>query len=71
VGAANALTDTACPISRNENDSANAPQRPTWSVQNQAVAFLCNSKVLNLIEDSMPKTTVTFSSNAKNKVTFL
>jgi hypothetical protein len=34
------------------------------------VAFACSGKVLNLIEESMRTMSVTFSSNAKRKVTF-
>ena len=69
VGVANVVRDTACPVSRNGNDSAGAPAKPTSASQNQATGFVCNSKVLNLIEDSMRRTSVTFSSTAKKKVT--
>ena len=71
VGVANVVRDTACPVSRNGNDSAGGLAKPTSASPDQASGFVCNSNVLNLIEDSMRQTGVTFSSTAENKVTFL
>jgi hypothetical protein len=47
-----------------------APTAATLPSQDQAVPHRRSANVLNLIGDSMRGTTVTFSSNKKNKVTF-
>jgi hypothetical protein len=65
------MTYLQASISRNENDSAPSPAKPTSVSQSQATSFVCNSKVLNMIEDSIRRTGVIFSSAAKNKVAFL
>jgi hypothetical protein len=46
------------------------PTAATLPPQDQAMPHRRSANVLNLIGDSMRGTTVTFSSNKKNKVTF-
>jgi len=67
AGAANVLTCTACLISRNENDSTQAPRKTSSRSRNQAADFAKHGKVLNLCMDSKRGTTVTFSTSAQNK----
>jgi hypothetical protein len=67
VGVANALRDTSCPISRNENDSARVPVKTT-SVRQIRQRFLAQSgKVLNLCTDSKCRAVVIFRTIAQNK----
>jgi hypothetical protein len=66
VGAANALRDTACLISRNENDSAEVPGKSTWRLQKSAADFLWSGKVLNLRTDSNCHAAVRFPTIAQN-----
>jgi hypothetical protein len=67
AGAANALTCTACLISRNENDSARLTGKSTPRVPKPAADFMEQGKVLNLCIDSKRRTAVTFSTTAQNK----
>jgi hypothetical protein len=67
VGAANALRDTACPISRNGNDSARVLRKNTSRSRDQAAHFDERGKVLNLCADSKRGAAVTFSTAAQNK----
>ena len=67
AGAANVLTCTACLISRNENDSTQAPRKTSSRSRNQAADFAKHGKVLNLCMDSERRTAVTFSTSAQNK----
>jgi hypothetical protein len=71
MGAANVLRDRACLIFCNGNDSTEVPQQPTSPPRDQATAFACSGKVLNLIEESMRTASVTFSSNKKIKSHFI
>ncbi len=64
VGAANDLRDTACLVSRNENDSAPVPAKTTWRFTKQRTIFVQSCKVLNLCEDSKHPVTVTFRTSA-------
>jgi hypothetical protein len=66
VGAANALRDTSCLISRNENDSAEVPRKSTSHLQKPAAAFLSSGKVLNLRTDSKCHAAVRFPTIAQN-----
>jgi hypothetical protein len=52
VGAANALRDTSCLISRNGNDSMWVPAKTTWRSSKRAAGFAQSGKVLNLCTDS-------------------
>ena len=67
VGAANELRDTAWPISRNGNDSAQALRKNTSRMRNQAADFVERGKVLNLCADSKRSAGVTFLTTAQNK----
>ena len=67
VGAANALRDTACPISRNGNDSARVPRKNTSRSRDHAALFVERGKVLNLCTDSKRGAAVTFLTTAQNK----
>jgi len=67
VGAANALRDTSCLISRNGNDSAQLPGKSTSRRQNQAVVSRRHGKVLNLCGDSKRRSAVTIRMIAQNK----
>ena len=67
VGAANAVRDTSCPISRNGNDSTRVPGKSTSRSPNQAAVFVQSSKVLNLCGDSRCRSAVTFLTIARNK----
>jgi predicted AlkP superfamily pyrophosphatase or phosphodiesterase len=67
VGAANALRDTSCLVSRNENDSRRVPAKTTWRSPNQPANFMPSRKVLNLCEDSKRRSAVTFRTVAQNK----
>jgi hypothetical protein len=67
VGAANALRDTACLISRNENDSKPVLAKSTSHSPNQATNFARGGKVLNLCGDSKCRTAVTIAAIAQNK----
>jgi hypothetical protein len=69
VGAANALRDTACLVSRNENDSVHLPAKTTWRWRKQAAAFAQSGKVLNLCTDSKRRAAVIFLAIAQNKFT--
>jgi hypothetical protein len=69
VGAANALRDTACLISRNENDSKRVLAKSTSRSLNQAANFVRGGKVLNLCGDSKCRSAVTIASIAQNKFT--
>jgi hypothetical protein len=64
VGAANPIRDTACPISRNGNDSARVPRKTTSRSQDQAAHFVERGKVLNLCTDSKRGDAVTFLTAA-------
>ena len=67
AGAANALTCTACLISRNENDSARLTGKSTPRSPKPAADFMEHGKVLNLCIDSKRRSAVTFSTTAQNK----
>ena len=67
MGAANALRDTSCPVSRNENDSPGVPTKTALRPQNQAAHFADCGKVLKLRTDSKRETAVTFLTIAQNK----
>jgi hypothetical protein len=67
VGAANALRDTSCLISRNENDSTRAPQKSTSASQNRAMIPKRDGKVLNLRGESRRRSVVTIRMIAQNK----
>jgi hypothetical protein len=67
VGAANALRDTSCLISRNENDSSRVPAKSTWRSQNQAMRPRRGGKVLNLCGESKRRSAVTIRMIAQNK----
>jgi hypothetical protein len=67
VGAANALRDTSCLISRNENDSTRVPGKSTSHSQKPAAAFALSGKVLNLRTDSKCRTPDKFPTVAQNK----
>jgi hypothetical protein len=69
MGAANALRNTSCLISRNGNDSARVPAKLTSAAQNQAAISVCGGKVLNLRGDSRRRTAVTIPTIAQNKFT--
>jgi hypothetical protein len=64
VGAANDLRDTACLVSRNENDSAPLPAKTTWRFTKQRTIFVHGCKVLNLCGDSKHSVTVIFRTSA-------
>jgi hypothetical protein len=64
VGAANDLRDTACLISRNENDSAPVMTESTSCSPNQAANFVRGAKVLNLCEESKRRAAVTIPAIA-------
>jgi hypothetical protein len=59
VGAANDLRDTACLISRNENDSTRVAAKSTSHSQKQAAWLAWNGKVLNLCGESKRRAAVT------------
>jgi hypothetical protein len=67
VGVANALRDTSCLISRNENDSTDVPGRSTSHSQKSAAAFASSGKVLNLRADSKCHAADKFPTIAQNK----
>jgi hypothetical protein len=67
VGAANDLRDTACLISRNENDSERMPVKSTSHSQKRAASLVRNGKVLNLCAESKRRTAVTILAIAENK----
>jgi hypothetical protein len=67
VGAANDLRDTACLISRNENDSMRVLAKSTSRSLNQAADSARGGKVLNLCADSKCRTAVTIPMIAQNK----
>ena len=67
AGAANALRDTACLISRNENDSTLPALQNQFTSPNQSKHFDGTGNVLNLCIDSKPPMTVTFLTTARNK----
>jgi hypothetical protein len=67
VGAANALRDTSCLISRNENDSKEVPAKSTSGSQNRAMLATHGGKVLNLCGESKCRSAVTFRTIAQNK----
>jgi hypothetical protein len=67
VGAANVLRDTACPISRNENDSAAVPRKTASRPRDQAAGFFERDKVLNLRGDSKGPNHCDISDNAQKK----
>jgi hypothetical protein len=69
VGAANALRDTSCLVSRNGNDSTPVPAKSTSHSQNRAAALARIGKVLNLCRDSKRRSAVIFLSIAQNKFT--
>jgi hypothetical protein len=67
VGAANALRDTSCLISRNGNDSTRVPAKSTPRSPNQAAVFAESAKVLNLRRDSKCRSAVTLLTIVQNK----
>jgi hypothetical protein len=67
VGAANALRDTSCPVSRNENDSTPVPVKTTSVRQIRQRFFAPSGKVLNLCTDSKRRAAVIFLAIAQNK----
>jgi hypothetical protein len=67
VGAANAIRDTACLVSRNENDSQQVPAKTTWRSPTPPTTFLQSRKVLNLCADSKRRGAVIFLAVAQNK----
>jgi hypothetical protein len=67
VGVANALRDTSCLISRNENDSTDGPGKSTSHSQKSAAAFASSGKVLNLRTDSKCHAADKFPTIAQNK----
>jgi hypothetical protein len=67
VGAANALRDTSCLISRNENDSKEVRAKSTWRSQNRAMSPKHGGKVLNLCTESKRRSAVTIRMIAQNK----
>jgi hypothetical protein len=67
VGVANALRDTSCLISRNENDSTDVPGKSTSHLQKSAAAFALCGKVLNLRADSKCHVADKLSTIAQNK----
>jgi hypothetical protein len=67
MGAANALRNTSCLISRNGNDSTQLPAKSTSRSQNRMAACEQSDKVLNLYEDSKRCAVVTFRVTAQNK----
>jgi hypothetical protein len=67
VGAANALRDTSCLISRNENDSQRVLAKTTWRSPNQPAPLVQRRKVLNLCADSKRRDAVIFRAIAQNK----
>jgi hypothetical protein len=67
VGAANVIRDTACLISRNENDSPDRPGKSTSPLQKSAAAFASSGKVLNLRADSKCHGADKFHAIAQNK----
>jgi hypothetical protein len=67
VGAANALRDTSCLTSRNENDSTDVSGKSTSHSQKPAAAFASSGKVLNLRTDSKCHTADKFPAIAQNK----
>jgi hypothetical protein len=66
VGAANALRDTSCLISRNGNDSTDVPGKSTSRSQKPAATFASSGKVLNLRADSKCHAAVRFPAIAQN-----
>ena len=67
VDVANALRDTSCLVSRNENDSTPVPSKTTSVRQIRQRFFAQSSKVLNLCADSKCRATVIFRAIAQNK----
>jgi hypothetical protein len=67
VGVANVVRDTACPISRNGNDSRAVTVELTSHLQKPAAVFALSAKVLNLCGDSNYRAAVTFHAAAQNK----
>jgi hypothetical protein len=69
VGAANALRNTSCPVSRNENDSMREPGKTSSRARKQAAQFAEGGNVLNLRGESKRRRAVTFLAIAQNKFT--
>jgi hypothetical protein len=67
VGVANALRDTSCLISRNENDSTDVSGKSTSRLQKPAEAFASSGNVLNLRADSKCHGADKFPTVAQNK----